>query len=1036
MRKISIQILLLLLVATGCFAQGAVTFTVVTPPCDSNGVLVAHWPSTGTWPFAVEWSGGTTTGSAYHTGVHGYTDTLYHYIGGPVSVYANDSLYTTSDTGTYNGTAPFTLSFNPTPAYCGATGSASATITGGVAPFSYYWVNLNTGAVVGTTNPATLPSGMYGLNVVDAAGCAFGTFRGYSLIDSMGSTPTFAVNVATTAASCTNGTAVATIATGGAGVAPYTYLWNTGSTSTSISGLIMGSYNLTVTDALGCVATGFANINQTPYISVATTPTPATCLENDGAAIAFGSGGTSPYSYIWGTGATTQSIGGLVGGYYEVNVTDANGCIGSGYAYVSISTPITVTYTATPSLCTSGTGTATLTVSGGTPPYHDTFYTSPIQTGSTATGLAAGTYYFRVVDAMGCVQTGSVVVPPIDMMTIGFGSSPALCTLSTGSISAAVTGGVAPLTYHWSTGATTSSVSSLPAGYYSVTVTDANSCVASCGGIIGSTSPVTLGTSTTPASCIFTADGSVYAMAGGGTAPYTWTTGATGTTTTVSGLATGPYWIGVTDVSGCFAEAYNYVPYNVADSSCFCTIKGNIYYDVNNNCVRDAGEPGIHNIQVYCTGIGYTYTDDSGNYSFIVPAGTYTVTETILSYYPLSSCQSNGIVVTVGSGAGCSTPVNFANSMNPIHSMHISTWDYNYAVPGNMYTQVSIISNEGTSTEAAVLAGYKTDGQLLAPSMTPSGVLVADSATWYSTNGGSGLSLAAGASQAFYMNSMVPTYVPLGTAVVYKDSVSYAAPMSNWLADYSPWDNVNYFTTTVVSSFDPNFKEVSPKGTGAQGYITSNDSVLEYMVHFQNTGTFMAQNIVVIDTLDANLDWKTLTPVYSSAQCQVDLSTTGVVKFVFSNIDLPYLDVYHPQSSCGMLTYTIKQRHGLSIGTQFKNKASIYFDYNAPIVTNTTLNTLWYPTEVAKVAEAEGFFSLYPNPAGSAFSINTNSEADGKAVLSVADLTGRTVSASTLQVSRGNQVFNQSTAGLAAGVYFVTLNLNGAAQTQKLVVIK
>jgi uncharacterized repeat protein (TIGR01451 family) len=325
---------------------------------------------------------------------------------------------------------------------------------------------------------------------------------------------------------------------------------------------------------------------------------------------------------------------------------------------------------------------------------------------------------------------------------------------------------------------------------------------------------------------------------------------------------------------------------------------------------------------------------------------------------------------------------------------------------------------------------------LLAPSMTPSGVFVADSATWYTTGGGSGLSLAAGASQAFYMNSTVPTYVPLGTSVVYKDSVAYAAPMSNWLADYSPWDNVNYFTTTVVASYDPNFKEVSPKGTGAQGYITVNDSVLEYMVHFQNTGTYMAQNIVVIDTLDANLDWKTLTPVYQSAPCQVDLSTAGVVKFVFNNIDLPYFDVYHELSSCGMLTYTIKQRPGLSIGTQIKNKASIYFDYNAPIVTNTTLNTLWYPTEVAKVAETEGFFSLYPNPAANAYSIKTNTDADGKAVLSVADLTGRTVATTTMQVSRGTQVFNQSTNGLAAGVYFVTLSLNGATQTQKLVVIK
>ena len=1036
MKKLSIFLMILLLTAARSFGQGAVTFTLVTAPCDSNGVLVAHIPAGGTLPYRFYWTGGTTTGSAYHSGVHAYNDTLYHYTGGNVSVSAYDSLSSTYDTGSYHSTAPLSIAFNPVAPFCGASGTASVTVTGGTAPYSYYWIDMSTGTVAATTNPATIPSGLYGINVVDAGGCVFGTFGGYSLVDSISSTPTYSVSVTSTVASCTNGTATATIGSGGSGVAPYAYMWSNGATSSSITGLIMGSYNVTVTDALGCVAMGYAYISQTPSITVSTTPTPTTCLEDNGAAIAFGSGGMAPYSYVWGTGATTQSISGLTGGYYEVNVTDANGCIGTGYAYVSTSTPIVATYTSTASLCTSATGTATLSLTGGTPPYNDTFFTSPIQTGLTATGLAPGTYYFRVVDGVGCIRTGSVVVPPVDAMYGGFSATAALCTLSTGSLTVDVSGGVAPLTYSWAGGGTTNTISSRPAGYYSVTVTDANSCVISLTGNIPDYSPVTISSLSTPASCIFSSDGSILATAFGGTSPYTWSTSTTGASTSLSGLGTGEYWVSVTDASGCYASAYNYVGYNAAATSCYCTIKGNIYYDINDNCTRDAGEPPIHNIQVYCSGIGYTYTDDSGNYSFLVPSGTYTVTETVLSYYPLSSCQVNNIVVTASASSGCIIPVDFANSVNPIHSMHISTWDYYPPVPGNTYTQAVIISNEGTGTETNVLSGYKTDGQLLAPTISPAGNFVMDSSTWYTTTGGTALSMAAGTSQAYYMSYAVPTYVPLSTSVLFKDSVAYQAPMSNWLLDYSPWDNVNYFTTTVVSSYDPNFKVVAPKGTGPDGDITVNDSVLEYMVHFQNTGTYMAQNIMIIDTLDPNLDWATLTPVYQSAPCQIDLSTTGVVKFMFNNIDLPYLNAYTTISSSGMLTYTIKQRHGLAMGTQFKNKASIYFDYNAPIVTNTTLNTLEPPTSVANVATPGEFFTLYPNPASNNYSLKINSKSAGKAMIVVSDLTGRAVISKSVLVTSGVQTFTESTNGLSAGVYFVSITLDGALQTQKLVVLR
>ena len=669
MKKIISLFAILIAFVTVSYAQvGTVTFTLLTPPCDTNGVLVAHFP-VGTPPFRVVYWGGITTGSTAHVLVTGLTDTLYNYTGAPVTVTVDSIGYAPLyDTGTFTGAPPFTYTFNPIPPFCGASTPISVSVLGGIPPYTYSWQHIYPYAYVGSGNPITLPAGQYEVTITDASGCEFGAFRNpYNTnIDTIMSTPTFSLITGSDVANCTDGKAWVSIG-GGTSAPPYTYLWSDGATTDTISGLTMGSYHVTVTDSLGCIATRNVYVSQSVTISVYTTVTPATCLASNGAIIAFGSGGHHPYSYLWSDGATTQGQTGIAAGNYYITITDSNGCIGTGGSTVSVSSPITVTYTATPSSCTTPTGTATLTYTGGTAPYTDTFYTSPIQTGATATGLAPGTYSFKVTDSAGCVRTGSVVVPPMDIISLGMATTPALCTLANGSISVAASGGVAPYSYSWSSGGTTASLTSQPAGYYVVTVTDANGCKATNCASIFDNSPVAIGFATTPATCIFVADAHATAVATGGTAPYTWYWNTGATTATISGLATGNYYVSCTDATGCHASNHTFLGYNAYDSSCFCMIKGNVYYDINDNCTKDLGEPGVHHIQIYCSGgIGYTYTDDSGNYYFLVPSGTYTITETVLAFYPLSSCQANNIVVTASAATGCVIPVNFANSINPI----------------------------------------------------------------------------------------------------------------------------------------------------------------------------------------------------------------------------------------------------------------------------------------------------------------------------------------------------------------------------------
>ena len=262
--------------------------------------------------------------------------------------------------------------------------------------------------------------------------------------------------------------------------------------------------------------------------------------------------------------------------------------------------------------------------------------------------------------------------------------------------------------------------------------------------------------------------------------------------------------------------------------------------------------------------------------------------------------------------------------------------------------------------------------------------------------------------------------------------------MTNWLSDYSPWNNVDYFTTIIMSSYDPNFKEVSPKGDGPNGLITYDDSVLEYMVHFQNLGTWYAKKIVVIDTLDRNLDWTTLRPIYQSHKCTVTLSDAGVATFTFDNINLP-AKVQDDLKSNGMFTYTIKTRKALPIGTTFKNKADIYFDYNAPITTNTTLNTLGWPLSASTLSgsvQSENAFTIYPNPAENIVNVMLQHELKTEGTLRITDISGKSMLIKTISPATSLHHFKLDASNLTPGTYFVTLTENGVTNTQKLLIIK
>lgn len=1012
---------LFLLWTAFCASSQTVNIALTQAPCNANGILTATVTGL-TPPLTFTWNA-TGSPTVVHSGVMSLSDNLTSYTGAYVTV-----AVTGAGPGNaydyFSGAPPFTYSTATlAPAQCPNLGSLNTTVVGGTPPYTFQYIDKLTNLVASTSNPASLPAGFYEVMITDNAGCVFGSIYTNDSIQ-VGQINTFTISHTQTPAACTNG--VISITNVAGGVAPYTYLWSNGATTATISNLIMGYYYVAVTDNANCTEVASYYLPQSVNINPACTPTPATCLANDGSVVCNPIGGTPPYTYQWYNGATTQLVSNLPGGYYGLQVSDANGCIGTGGGNVGISSPVYTSATSTSSLCTAATGTATATITGGTPPYTVNWFTFPAQVGLTATNLAPGNYSYKVTDNVGCIKMGYVTVNPVSILNITLATTPATCLASDGNAYSTISGGTPPYTYLWNTGDVTASILNKPAGAYSVVITDNMSCSKYASKDINVTTPVNIALSSNSASCLLAADGSISATALGGTAPYTWLGGINA----YNNVTHGTYYFAVTDANGCTANKYGSVAYNAANTSCYCTITGFVYEDLNNNCIKDPGEVGLKNILMHCSGIGYSLTNANGSYSFIVPTGTYTLTETIQPYYPLAACQNNGIVVNAVAAQGCVQNVDFGNTIIPLHDVKINTWDFQHPVPGFTHIQKLVITNMGNVTEPNILTGYKSEPLLNTPWMVPAIPLVNAGINWYN-NVGTPISLAPSISKTISINYNTPANIPLATLITCNDTTAYAPPIANWLTDNTPWDNVHYFLTNVVGPYDPNFKEVSPKGSGANGGIYAKDSVLDYMVHFQNLGSYFAQNVVVLDTLDADLDWTTLKAVYNTHPCKVSISETGEARFEFKNINLP-AKADNEAGSQGMFSYTIRAKKNLAIGTQFTNSASIYFDFNAPVQTNTTVNTLLAPNGVANLESANNLLKLYPNPTTSILNIEVESLNNmDKGSIKVLDITGKEIYNTNITAAKGKNLIQINTSAFPAGMYFVTLKTSTDRYTAK-----
>jgi hypothetical protein len=426
----------------------------------------------------------------------------------------------------------------------GSDGSIDLTVSGGTTPFSYSWSN---GA--SSQDLSGLVANTYNVTITDANGCQ--TTAGVTISEPA------ALSAGTTSSdvSCAGGSDGSIDLTVSGGTAPYSYSWSNGATSQDLSGLVANTYNVTLTDGNGCQTTAGVTISEPAALVLSFVVTDESGAgASDGAIDLTVSGGTPAYSFSWSNGETTEDLSGLAGGTYSVNVTDANGCVVSDSRAVGTLTgPLSVSITTSKDVsCFGGSdGFATASASGGTPPYSYSW--SSGGNGATESGLPAGTYVVTVTDAASAQATANVI---LSQPSAALGSSISATNVSCagdndGSIDLTVTGGTAPYTYSWSTGATTQDLSGLAAGAYNVTITDANGCQTTDGATISEPAALSLSLQVTDESGAGASDGAIDLTVSGGTPAYSfnWSNGAT--TEDLSGLTGGSYSITVTDANGC-----------------------------------------------------------------------------------------------------------------------------------------------------------------------------------------------------------------------------------------------------------------------------------------------------------------------------------------------------------------------------------------------------------------------------------------------------------------------------------------------------
>lgn len=455
---------------------------------------------------------------------------------------------------------------------------------------------------------------------------------------------------------------------------------------------------------------------------------------------------------------------------------------------------------------------------------------------------------------------------------------------------------------------------------------------------------------------------------------------------------------------------------------------GFVYSDVNSNCGLDSVDYRLSNIpmKLYDSSGGMMsqiFTAINGVYDFPQSAGTYTIAVDTTGLPITPVCPSPGLdtTLTLSATSTLLTNINFDFNCKPGFDVGVRGIAYcHQPFPGerqNIHINAGDMSQWYQLNCASGISGIvkiKVSGPVvfdgpMPGALTPS--ISGDTYTYSISDFG-----AIDNRIAFNFYLLVDTLAGSGSPICIKISVLPVGTDNN----YS--NNTMQICYSVVNSHDPNYKETYPKYLlpGSEEWIT-------YTVHFQNTGNAPAHNITIRDTIDSNMDVSTF-QVLNYSHNNITSINGNALTIRFPNIMLPDSTV-SADSSQGYIQYRIRPKANRPVGTFVYNTAYIYFDYNEPVITNTTTNIFEGSPENVAEKSNENELKIYPNPATNLLTVEYTFN-NSKNKLSIIDISGRMLN--TLEnCSTSKTIININE--LDNGIYFIVINDGYNVITQKII---
>lgn len=476
----------------------------------------------------------------------------------------------------------------------------------------------------------------------------------------------------------------------------------------------------------------------------------------------------------------------------------------------------------------------------------------------------------------------------------------------------------------------------------------------------------------------------------------------------ITGILGNTVIIGNYTLTGVPTNAYNFVA-TYADSASLIT--GRTFYDMNSNNVWDAGDINYQTNLLTSSATNSFVAYSNGSYKIPVNVGTFTTSlaGTPPLYYTVGSPLSYVSTFTV------TGQIDSANHFffKPIPNQN----DLKVKItmgqmrPGFVGTGFLNLTNVGTTVKSGTMT------MVLSPSIsilssTPAPLSVSSNTINYSyTN-----------LNPTMTNNYVFTYSLSNTTTLGTKTKSYVYASDP--LDLTPINNSDTANVTVTGSYDPNDKRVYPEGNITPSFVSAGN-YLDYTINFQNTGNDTAFTVIIKDTISNFLDLSTFQFVASSKPVLIDING-NIIDFKFYNILLPDSNVNEPGSH-GFVSYRIKPKSTATLGNVIKNTAFIYFDYNSPIVTNTTSTPIQLVSGIEDYKN-ENKYKLYPNPTAYSLFLSSKSE-DKIAEVKIYNAEGRLVQ--TLAVNANEAEINVS--GLASGLYVMSFQIGDTHITKKFI---